>query len=242
MAGFLDMLNHIAGSLGYARPLPRLISLSPAGTTLEINGSVDRGTYLGGDIRIGRGASVKQGTNLFGDVTIGQNVKIGAESDVSGTVTVGRYTQLNGNNYAKGDVSIGQFCAIAPRTGFYAVNHETDSWAVQHKFQSDLGIEFPKDEQSVRIGSDVWCGMDVIILPGVEIGHGACIGAHSVVTRDIEPYEIVAGNPAEHIRWRFDEAKRQQFLETAWWDWEIEAIRDRADDLRGIAGRQSEVP
>ena len=121
------------------------------------------------------------------------------------------------------------------------MNHETENWAVQHAFQSDLGIEFPKDEQPVRIGSDVWCGMDAIILPGVDIGHGACIGAHSVVTRDVEPYEIVAGNPAKHIRWRFSEETRRQFLEMAWWEWEIEEIRERVDELYETAGRSLDI-
>lgn len=238
MTGFLDFLNTLAGSLGYAEPLPRLISLSPAETTLSIEGTVDRGTYFGGDIQISQGASVERGTHLFGNVTIERNARVGSDSSISGTVTVGRYSQLNGDNYAKGDVSIGQFCAIARRTGFYAVNHETNEWAVQQKFQSDYGIDFEKDEKPVRIGSDVWCGMDVIVLPGVEIGHGACIGAHSVVTRDVSPYEIVAGNPAEHIRWRFDEETREAFLDLEWWNWEIEEILQRADELSETAGHR----
>jgi virginiamycin A acetyltransferase len=236
MATVLNVLNSFAGTLGYMKPIPTLISLSPAETTLSIAGSVDRGTSLGGEIQIAEGAQVKQGAELFGEITVERNAKIGPESSLSGTVTVSRYSQLNGDNYAKGDVSIGQFCAIARRTGFYAVNHEMDHWAVQHTFQSHHGISFEKEKKPVRIGSDVWCGMDAIVLPGVEIGHGACIGAHSVVTRDVEPYEIVAGNPAAHIGWRFDEETRQAFLDLKWWDWEIEKILRRADELSEIAG------
>ena len=54
------------------------------------------------------------------------------------------------------------------------------------------------------IGHDVWIGYRAIILPGVIVGDGAIIGAGSIVTKDVAPYSIVAGNPARHIRYRFE--------------------------------------
>ncbi|MEN9472257.1 MAG: hypothetical protein RLZZ495_346, partial [Pseudomonadota bacterium] len=77
-------------------------------------------------------------------------------------------------------------------------------------------------------GSDVWLCANCTLLSGITIGHGAVIGTGAVVTKDVEPYSVVAGNPAQPIRWRFDEATRRALLESAWWDWEEQ-------ELRGIA-------
>lgn len=77
----------------------------------------------------------------------------------------------------------------------------------------------------MEIGSDVWLCANCIILSGVRIGHGAVVANGAVVSRDVEPYAIVAGNPADIVRWRFDESTRDALLETAWWTWPIEEIR-----------------
>jgi chloramphenicol O-acetyltransferase type B len=65
-----------------------------------------------------------------------------------------------------------------------------------------------------------------MIMSGVRIGHGAIVGSRSVVTRDVEPYTIVAGNPAKTIRKRFSDEEIAMLLEMAWWDWPMERIRD----------------
>lgn len=62
------------------------------------------------------------------------------------------------------------------------------------------GLEGPEMTKPVTIGSDVWVAGGVIILPGVTIGDGCTVGAGSVVTRDVEPYTVVAGNPAKVIK------------------------------------------
>jgi chloramphenicol O-acetyltransferase type B len=69
------------------------------------------------------------------------------------------------------------------------------------------------------IGNDVWIGSEAIIMPGVKIGHGSIIGTRALVTRDVEPYAIVGGNPARTIRPRFDENSVNMLLEMQWWDW-----------------------
>ncbi|KRE02314.1 chloramphenicol acetyltransferase [Bosea sp. Root381] len=69
------------------------------------------------------------------------------------------------------------------------------------------------------IGSDVWIGSEAIVMPGIRIGDGAVIGTRALVTRDVEPYAIVGGNPAKPIRKRFDEARIALLLEMAWWEW-----------------------
>ncbi len=56
-------------------------------------------------------------------------------------------------------------------------------------------------------------------MPGISVGHGALIGTRALVTRDVEPYTIVGGNPAKPIRKRFSEAEIAMLLEMHWWDW-----------------------
>lgn len=76
----------------------------------------------------------------------------------------------------------------------------------------------------VMIGNDVWLGTDAAVMSGVTIGDGAVVGAYAVVTRDVEPYTIVAGNPARPIRKRFDDETIRKLLENRWWDWPREKI------------------
>ncbi|WP_292227309.1 type B chloramphenicol O-acetyltransferase [Brevundimonas sp.] len=70
------------------------------------------------------------------------------------------------------------------------------------------------------IGNDVWIGSEAIIMPGVKVGDGAVIGTRALVTRDVEPYAIVGGNPAKVIRKRFDHDSIAMLLEMRWWDWD----------------------
>ncbi|MBV4553744.1 CatB-related O-acetyltransferase [Pseudomonas sp. SWRI102] len=77
----------------------------------------------------------------------------------------------------------------------------------------------------VVIGSDCWICAGAMILSGVTIGHGAVVAAGAVVTRDVEPYALVGGNPCRFIRWRFDEPVRQALLASAWWEWPVEEVK-----------------
>ena len=77
----------------------------------------------------------------------------------------------------------------------------------------------PRSKGNVSIGNDVWIGHGAVILSGVTIESGAVIGACSVVSSNVGPYEIVAGNPARHIRFRFSDATIQRLCHLAWWDW-----------------------
>ncbi len=83
------------------------------------------------------------------------------------------------------------------------------------------------------VGNDVWIGMNVVIMPGVKIGDGAIIGANSVVTKNVEPYTVVGGNPATIIKKRFDEQTIDTLLNIKWWDWPIEKIEKNIDVITG---------
>ena len=127
---------------------------------------------------------------------------------------------------------IGKFCSIADNvTIFLGGNHRVD-WITTYPFNK-LNNEFPtatdilghpSTKGNVIIGNDVWIGYGSTIMSGVKVGDGAVIGACSVVTKDVKPYEIVAGNPAKFIKKRFDDEVITQLLDIAWWNWPIEKI------------------
>ena len=79
----------------------------------------------------------------------------------------------------------------------------------------------------IEIGNDVWIGRDATIMAGVRIGNGAVVGTNSVVTRDVEPYSIVAGIPARHIRYRFLPDVIAQFQSLRWWDYPDDHLRKK---------------
>jgi hypothetical protein len=71
------------------------------------------------------------------------------------------------------------------------------------------------------------------ILSGVTIGDGAVVGARAVVTKDMPPYSVVVGNPAQTIRYRFSEIQIQKLLHIPWWNWSLEKLKNNADLLLG---------
>ncbi|MEG0511935.1 MAG: CatB-related O-acetyltransferase, partial [Clostridia bacterium] len=125
---------------------------------------------------------------------------------------------------------IGKFCAIASGTKFImgSANHRMSSIST-YPFNVFGGAwtentpphlsQLPFKGDTV-IGNDVWIGRDCVIMPGVKIGNGAIVAAYSVVTKDIEPYTIVGGNPIQFIKKRFDDELTNLLLRLCWWDFE----------------------
>ncbi len=132
---------------------------------------------------------------------------------------------------------IGKFCAIAHGATFLlnGGNHNIEAVSTFpfFIFGGDWAGARPAEVNrgSIRIGHDVWIGYDATILPGVRVGHGAVIGAKSVVTADVRPYAVVAGNPAREVKRRFADADVERLLAAAWWDWPIETITANAHKL-----------
>lgn len=130
---------------------------------------------------------------------------------------------------------IGSFCSIGSGVAFIMAGnqgHRTD-WVSTFPFFWMPDVPAFAGAQNgylpagdTVIGNDVWIGSEAIIMPGVTIGDGAVIGTRSLVTRDVEPYAIVGGNPARVIRKRFDEAVIGLLLEMEWWAWSDEQLRD----------------
>lgn len=127
---------------------------------------------------------------------------------------------------------IGKFCMIASNVTFImnGANHLTDSitsypFAIfGHDWSNAMeGKSYPTKGDTI-VGNDVWIGYNSTIMPGIRIGDGAIIATNSTITKDVEPYTIVGGNPAKEIRKRFTEKETIKLLEIKWWNWTIEKI------------------
>ena len=95
--------------------------------------------------------------------------------------------------------------------------------------------EFPlPGTAKTTIGNDVWIGDRAIIKAGVKVGDGAVIGMGSVVTHDVLPYEIVAGNPAKRIRFRFDNETIEELKNVEWYNWSEDIIQERAKSIKNV--------
>ena len=142
-------------------------------------------------------------------------------------VSIGRYTRLTGPNTRirsiLNPVSIGNFSSIASNVSFQEYNHFTDRVTTYYVFQNvfnEWDSHFDKTSKGpIRIGHDVWIGMNTTILSGVRLGDGVIIGANSVVTHDIEPYTIAAGVPTRMIKQRFSQEIIDELLKLQWWYW-----------------------
>jgi acetyltransferase-like isoleucine patch superfamily enzyme len=135
---------------------------------------------------------------------------------------------------------IGKFCSIAEGVVvFLGANHRVD-WFSTYPFGHIHDTTFPKVQKDhghpatkgdVTIGNDVWIATNAVIMSGVRIGDGAVIGAYSIVTKDVPPYTIVAGNPAKQIRKRFSDDVIHKLLELKWWDKSDSEINEISDIL-----------
>ena len=160
-----------------------------------------------------------------------RHVKIGRH-----TYGVTEFTVFNAT--PENPVSIGNFCSIADGVQIHGETHHALDRASSYPFRKILlDEEEPgKGRGRVTIGNDVWIGARAIILSNLAIGDGAVIGAGSVVTKDVEPYAIVAGNPAKLLRYRFDAETIAALLQISWWDWSDEKILAEMDSFYGSPG------
>lgn len=144
-------------------------------------------------------------------------------------------------------LTIGRYCSIADKVEILLGGGHRLDWATTYPFAAMEGLfpdaRAPEDYHVARgdvtIGHDVWLGSGCLILPGVTVGHGAVVAARAVVTRDVPPYAVAAGNPARVVRTRFDAATVAALLDAAWWDLPHATVSglvpllcsDRTDDL-----------
>jgi virginiamycin A acetyltransferase len=146
-------------------------------------------------------------------VAMGPHSFIGSEGRITAKVTIGAYTGI-----APGVQMVGRIqhpCIAHP---------ELVSSGTGRLFP---GYPKPINHDGIQIGSDVWIGQNAVLVGGITIGHGAIIGMYAVVTKDVQPYDIVGGNPATVIRSRYDQTTITRLLALRWWDWPHELVVER---------------
>lgn len=172
--------------------------------------------------------------------TISPKSKLGAGSIALNT-NMGRYSYC-GSDCLLSNVEIGNFCSIGNDViiggGTHPLHWVSTSPAF-YKGRDSISKRLATlhyDYRDVRtiIGSDVWIAQGVYIKAGVTIGCGAVIGMGAVVTKDVEPYTIVAGNPAKKIGERFESETVEKLMNLKWWEWEEEKLLLHSKEFNDI--------
>lgn len=125
---------------------------------------------------------------------------------------------------------VGAFTSIADDVHIFLGGHHRVDWVSSYPFhafvdEAKMVKGYGGTRGDVIIGNDVWLASGCTILSGVTVGDGAVVAARAVVTRDVEPYSIVAGNPARVIGWRFEPPVRDALRAIRWWSWPEEEVR-----------------
>lgn len=162
------------------------------------------------------------------DAVLGMKVGIGRDVVINAGVSIDDYSYINrGAIVFSGQ--IGKFCSIAHYAQIGAEVHPTEFLSTSPFIYGNSNIigasanfnEFPHPP---KIGSDVWIGSHAVIMQGVTIGHGAIVGAGAVVTKDVDPYAVVAGVPAKLLRRRFNDQLCEDLLKLSWWELPLETL------------------
>ena len=132
---------------------------------------------------------------------------------------------------------IGKYCSVAcgAKFMFTSGNHAMKSLSTYAFtiFFNEWDLDWKDitkawdNKGDIVIGNDVWIGYESVIMQGVHIGDGAVIGTRAVVTKDVPPYTIVAGVPAQPVKKRFDEKTINKLISIKWWDWSPEKIKEK---------------
>ncbi|MBC7716751.1 MAG: CatB-related O-acetyltransferase [Pseudorhodobacter sp.] len=139
---------------------------------------------------------------------------------------------------------IGAFCSFASGVQIFMGGEHRMDWVSTYPFSAMWAnashfMGHPSTKGNVSIGNDVWIGAEAMVLSGVSIGDGAVIGARALVTKDVQPYAVVAGNPARQVKRRFTDSQVDRLLAVAWWHWQEDRIASLlplilANDVEGF--------
>ncbi|WP_299325045.1 DapH/DapD/GlmU-related protein [uncultured Maribacter sp.] len=182
---------------------------------------------------IGENAKVGYSSKLIGNNIIGENCSfIGSKLGFASYISKDTHLQ---------DVKIGNYCSIGPNVLSIHGTHPTKKYVSTHPafFSTDFAYSYTKEQlfkekpeplesnepYKTLIGNDVWVGASVNIIEGVKLGDGCIVAAGSLVNKDVEPYSIVGGVPAKHIRYRFEPNEIVFLLDFKWWQKSEEWIR-----------------
>lgn len=177
----------------------------------------------------------------------GQN-KIGAESWFEGYMGFGTYIGDQCTIMGK----IGRYCSIGHKVTVLTGTHPSHGFVSTHPTFFSLGLQNGTTYVSTQkfkekiyadennkygciIGNDVWIGYNATIMGGCTIGDGAIVAAGALVRENVEPYTIVAGQPAKVIGKRFEDEEIAFLMKIKWWDKPEAWIKSHADDFEDIS-------
>ena len=177
------------------------------------------------------------------DATFGRYVEIGCGSRLA-DCHVGDYSYCD--RYADiANTIVGKFANIAAYVRVGATDHPMEKASLHHfhyrsndYFDDSTHDEAWFNQRRTRytiIGHDTWLGHGAQVRPDVTIGHGAVVAGGAIVTKDVEPYTIVAGIPAVPLRPRFSEGIAERMIALAWWDWPHDSLREALADFRSLS-------
>lgn len=153
----------------------------------------------------------------------------------------GSYIGEGTREYFNPFIHVGEFCSIADRVTFCGAIHHAcignrkivSTYPFNHIYKLDF-IQDSYYKGDIHVGNDVWVGAEAFILDGVTIGDGAIIGARAVVTKNVPPYAVIAGNPATVKKYRFTVNQIDKLLKIKWWRWNDQMIQERIHDMQDI--------
>lgn len=142
----------------------------------------------------------------------------------------------------------GNYCSFAPNVQIFLGGNHRHDWVSTYPFPAfgwanTLGIDkYDGGKGDVTVGNDVWVGQGAVLASGVTVGDGAVIATAAMVTKDVPPYAVVAGNPARVVKHRFDAATIAELLAIRWWDWPLAKVnaeipRLMSGDVEGFIAR-----
>ena len=178
--------------------------------------------------------------------TFGAFVEIGKGSRITNS-SLDDYSYCD--RYADiANARVGKFSNIAAFSRIGATDHPLQTASCHHflyrshDYWDDVKLdkEFFAHRQSrvAHIGHDTWIGAGAMVKPEINLGHGAVVAAGAVVTKDVDPYTIVAGTPARPMRLRQPRNIADRLVALAWWDWSHEEIRAALDDFRKLKAEE----
>lgn len=163
-------------------------------------------------------------------VTLKKDASLNVNSQIGAALTIEEGTRIKNALIVKGsgNVTIGKYCAFGRNIRIQLSSHSMNYANMNEHFQKKFGfnsIMKKYDSSDVKIGNAVWVADDVYILPGVTIGDGAVLAAGTIVTKDVEPFSVVAGIPGKRIKYRFKTSIIEELQSICWWDWSDEKMK-----------------